>query len=69
MRRRYPALALVLAAVLAFAFFVPIAAVPPHSPCGYGCLSQVQYGSLTYVLLGHGGYYNGLLPWGRYSIW
>jgi len=69
MRRRHLALALGIVAVVAFAFFVPIASVPSHSPCYYGCFSQVQYGSLTHVLLGHGGYYVGILPWGRYSIW
>ena len=69
MKRKYLALALGLVVVVAFAYFVPIAFVQPHSPCGYGCFSQVQYGSLTYLLLGHGGYYNGLLPWGHYSVW
>ena len=65
MRRRNVAISLAVVGVVAFAFFVPIAYVPPHTPCYHGCSPEGQYGSLTYVLLGHGGYYT----YGHYSIW
>jgi len=68
MRRRYLALALGVVAVVAFAFFIPIAYVPPHTPCYFGCPPEGQYGSLTYVLLGHGGYSVGHFPFGQYSV-
>jgi hypothetical protein len=55
-RRRYLALALGLVAVTAYAFFVPVAFVPTHFACSYGCYSQYQHSSLTDVLLGHEGY-------------
>jgi len=56
---------LVLVGIALFAFFVPIAYVPPHVPCYFGCSPEGQYGSITYALLGHGGYY----AYGHYSVW
>jgi hypothetical protein len=68
MGRGYVVLGLVLGVAL-FAFFVPITYVPPHYPCVHGCPPESQYGSLTYVILGHGGYSVGYFPFGRYSVW
>jgi len=68
MRRRFAILVLLIGVAL-FAFFVPIAYVPPHTACYYGCPPVGQYGSLTYVIFGHGGYSVGYFPFGRYTVW
>ena len=64
---RYAALGLALGLPL-FAFFVPVVYVPPHTQCYFGCPPEGQYGSLTYLLLGHGGYFAGMLPSGHYYV-
>ena len=57
---------LVLGAIL-FAYFVPFVSIPPPPNCVF-CPVEPQYGSLTYVLLGHGGHYVGIAVSGDYSV-
>jgi len=64
---RWNALELLVLGVILFAYFVPIIGIPPPSNCVF-CPVEPQYGSLTYVLLGHGGYYVGIPMSGFYSI-
>jgi len=48
---RWNALELLILAVILFAYFVPVVSIPLH--CVH-CPIEPQYGSLTYVYLGHG---------------
>jgi hypothetical protein len=51
---RWNALELLILGVVLFAYFIPVASIPPPSDCVFGCPAEPQYGSLTYVYLGHG---------------
>jgi hypothetical protein len=64
---RWNALELLVLAVVLFAYFVPLVSIPPPSNCVF-CPVEPQYGSITYVLLGHGGFYAGFPLSGLYSI-
>jgi hypothetical protein len=64
---RWNALELLIIGVVLFAYFVPVFGIPPPSNCVF-CPAEPQYGSLTYVLLGHGGQYVGFPMSGYYSI-
>jgi len=69
---RWNALELLVLGVVLFAYFAPVVIIPPPAVCvRYGCPGappEPQYGSLTYVLLGHGGIYIGIPMSGYYSI-
>ena len=67
---RWNALELFILGVILFAYFVPVLSIPPPSNCVFelACPLRPQYGSLTYVLIGHGGSYFGTFPSGSYSI-
>jgi hypothetical protein len=49
---RWNALELLVLGVILFAYFVPIVSIPLPSNCVF--CPRPQYGSLTYVFLGHG---------------
>ena len=50
---RWNALELLILGVVLFLYFVPIVSIPPPSNCVF-CPIEPQYGSLTYIYLGHG---------------
>jgi len=64
---RWNALELLVVGIVLFAYFVPVVNIPPPSSCAF-CPAESQHGSLTYVLLGHGGFYVGIPMSGDYSI-
>ena len=52
---RWNALELLILGVILFAYFVPVVSIPLPSNCvNTLCPLEPQYGSLTYVYLGHG---------------
>jgi len=63
---RWNALELLVLGLILFAYFVPIVDIYP-SRCVF-CPAEPLYGSLTYALLGHGGFYVGIPLSGYYSI-
>ena len=69
---RWNAVELLVVGVILFAYFVPVLSVPPPSVCiRYACPGEPiepQYGSITYILSGHGGHYFGIPLSGYYSI-
>ena len=64
---RWNALELLVFGVILSVYFVPIVSIPPRSNCVF-CLVEPRCGSLTYVLLGHGGLNVGIPMSGYYSV-
>jgi len=64
---RWNALEILVLGVALFAYFVPVVSI--HFNCvNTLCPLEPQYGSLTYILIGHGGLYVGIPMSGSYSI-
>jgi hypothetical protein len=53
------ALEFLVLGVILLPYFVPVVNIPPPPNCTFGCPVEPEYGSFTYILPGHGGFYAG----------